>query len=374
MWWNIGSKVKGVSRLALVIVLVIILIGAGLAAYSFMSLPAQTPTTSKVTTLGKLTAFVWEDFTVPEVFNPLTEKYPTLTIENSIFTSQPEMLAKLMGGFKADVVSPCIDFLPRLIEQDMLQPIDPSRLSNWNKLFKSLRDYPEIWRDGKLYMVPTAFGLQAGVTYRKDKIPLIDKWIDIFNPAYKNRVLILNDARIGIVIAAWALNYEDPWNLGSQDLQRIKEFYKEHRDVILKFYESDIEARELLASGDAWIIAGSGPAHSYWLKSEGIEAEFTLPEGKGIGWLCGLSILKTSQNFDGAYLYIDYFISEEPQYYYAYEWLYGPTNEQAFKKLPPEKIAESGIVGPEKLSEVLPLIDPPNLDEWLQVWEEIIAG
>lgn len=368
--------IKGISKLFIIIVLVIVLVVGGVAAYSLMYLvaPTQPSTTSQVTVMGRLVAFVWEDFTVPEVFNPLTEKYPTLTVENSIFTSQPEMFAKLKGGFKADIVSPCIDFLPRLIEQDLLQPINTLKLSNWENLFKGIREYPGIWKEGKLYMVPTAFGLQAGVTYRKDKVPSITKWVDVFNPAYKNRVLILNDARIGIVMAAWALNYEDPWSLTSQDLQRIKEFYREHRDVILKFYESDIEARELLASGDAWIIAGSGPAQFYWLKSEGIEAEFTLPEGKGIGWLCGLSILKTSGNIEAAHLYIDYFISEDPQYYYAYEWLYGPTNEQAFKKLPQEKIAESGIVGPETLTEVLPLIDPPNLDEWLQVWEEIIAG
>lgn len=372
MWRAYCSKMRGVSRLLLVVIIVVILVVSGIAAYSLTQI--QIPATSRVSTSGKLVAFVWEDFTVPEVFDPLAKKYPTLTIENSIFTSQPEMLAKLMGGFKADIVSPCIDFLPRLIEQDLIQPIDPSRLSNWNNLFKSIREYPGIWKNGKLYMVPTAFGLQAGVTYRKDKVSTISSWADIFNPAYKNRVLILNDARIGIVMAAWALGYEYPWNLTSQDLQKIAEFYKEHRDVILKFYESDIEARELLASGDAWIIAGSGPAQSYWLKSEGIEAEFTLPEGKGIGWLCGLSILKTVENIEGAHLYIDYFISEDPQYYYAYEWLYGPTNERVFKKLPKEKLEESGIVGPETLSEVLPLIDPPNLDEWLQIWEKIVAG
>ncbi|MEM0079121.1 MAG: extracellular solute-binding protein [Nitrososphaerota archaeon] len=321
----------------------------------------------------KIIAFVWEDFTVPEVLNPMREKYPQLTVENSIFTSQQEMLAKLKAGFKADIVSPCIDYLPTLIKLDLIQPIDPSKLKNWNNLFKSLREYPEIWRNGKLYMVPTAFGIQAGVTYRKDKIPEIRNWIDIFTFKEK-RVLILKDPRIGIIIGAWALGYDYPWNLTRNDLEKIKQFYKEHKDSILKFYESDIEARELLASGDAWIIAGSGPAQAYWLRSEGIDAEFILPEGKGVGWMCGLSILKTSGNLEAAHTYIDYFISIEPQVYYATEWLYGPSNEEAFKKVPPEKIEESGMVSPEVLSQVLPLIEPENIDEWIEIWEDIIAG
>ncbi|MCS7125793.1 MAG: extracellular solute-binding protein [Aigarchaeota archaeon] len=355
---------SGLSRIILVSIIVIALILVTVLAYSLTTLtrPPQ-----------KLVAFVWEDFTVPEVVNPLREKYPQLTLENSIFTSQQEMLAKLKGGFKADVVSPCIDYLPTLIDLNLLQPIDPSRLKNWDKLFKSLRDYPEIWRDGKLYMIPTAFGIQAGITYRKDKISEIQNWMDIFT-LKERRTLILKDPRIGIAMGAWALGYEYPWNLTRGDLERVKSFYREHRDAILKFYESDIEGRELLASGDAWILAGSGPAQAYWLRSEGIDAEFTLPEGRGIGWLCGLSILKTSNNLEAAYTYIDYFISEEPQLYYANEWLYGPSNAEAFKKVSPEKIIESGMVSPEVLSQVLPLIEPENIDEWIEIWEEIVAG
>lgn len=355
---------RGVSRTVKVLVVAVLVVAAAASAYLVLTPPTRPA--------QRLVAFVWEDFTVPEVMNPLREKYPWLSVENSIFATQPEMLAKLRGGFRADVVSPCIDFLPHLVKLGLIQPIDPSRLKNWNSLFKSLREYPEIWRDGKLYMVPTAFGIQAGITYRKDKVPEIQSWMDIFTQK-ERRVLILKDPRIGIVMAAWALGYDYPWNLTRADLERIKEFYREHKGSILKFFESDIEARELLASGDAWIIAGSGPVQAYWLRSEGIEAEFVLPEGRGVGWLCGLSILKTAENLDGAYAYIDYFISLEPQLYYASEWLYGPSNEEAFKRVPPEKIAESGMVSPEVLSQVLPLIEPENMDEWIEVWEEIIA-
>jgi spermidine/putrescine transport system substrate-binding protein len=322
-------------------------------------------------TIQKLTALVWEDYTVPEVMNPFREKYPNIIVENSIFANQPEMLAKLVGGFKADVVTPCIDFLPRLIDQGLLQPIDYNKLDNWKNLFQSLRQYPEIWRGDKLYMVPESFGVEAGITYRTDKVDPIKNWKDIFDPKYAKRVIIINDPRLGIVIGAWALGYTDVWNLKSEDLQRIKQFYLENKASILKFYTSDIEARGLLASGDAWILAGSGPAQAYWLRSQGIDAKFVLPDGIGIGWLCGISILKGTQQIEAVHKYIDYLISEAPQYYFATEWLYGPTNQEVFKRLPPEKIEESGMIGPEVLSRLVPLTDPENLDEWLKVWEEI---
>ncbi|MDW8084168.1 MAG: extracellular solute-binding protein [Candidatus Caldarchaeum sp.] len=371
-WCN--HRIKAVSKTVVVVAVVLVLAIAGIAALSITNLIPSSTTTAAQTTSMKIVALVWEDYTVPEVLDPLKQKYPNLIVENSIFTSQPEMFAKLRGGFEADIVTPCVDFLPRLIDSGLVQPIDPSKLSNWNKLFKEIREFPSIWRDGKLYLLPETYGIEAGVTYRKDKVSGIEKWSDIFSPQYRNRVIILNDPRLGIVMGAWALGYDDPWKLTSEDLQRIKDFYRNNKDKILKFYSSDLEARELMASGDAWILAGSGPAQAAWLRSENVEAEFVLPEGKGIGWVCGFSLLKTLKDVNAAYIYMDYFISEEPQRYYALEWLYGPVNEVTFRSLPEEWKEETGITGPGALPNVFPLTDPPNLEEWLKTWEEIIAG
>lgn len=360
---------QGISKSAsILLIAIIIVVIVGVSVFLF-SLQSQRPIAS-----GKIVALVWEDYTVKEVLDPLKEKYPNLEVENSIFSSQPEMFAKLVGGFQADVVTPCVDFLPRLIEQNLLQPIDPNRLSNWNNIFNEIREFPGIRYDGKLYLLPETYGIEGGVTYRKDKVTTITKWADIFNPQFAGRIIILNDPRIGIVIGAWALGYQDPWNLSTEDLQKIKDFYLRNKNLILKFYSSDLEARELMASGDAWILAGSGPAQAAWLRREKIDAEFLLPEGKGIGWTCGFSILRSATNIDAVYSYMDYFISEIPQQYYALEWLYGPVNEKVFRSLPAEWFEETGITAPGLLTGVTPLTEPPNLDEWVKIWEEILAG
>jgi len=202
----------------------------------------------------------------------------------------------------------------------------------------------------------------------------IESWADVFNPEYEGRVLMPNDALVVIPIGALILGYDDPWKLTMSDLERIRDFYIEHRNIILKFYDSDVEARELLAAGDAWMIVGSGPAHAYWLRNASIPAKFVLPDGKGFGWLCGLGILKTSKNKEAAHAYIDHFISEEIQFFYASEWLYGPSNENAFVRVPKEKIEQSGMVGPEVLNQLIPFLEPENVDEYLAIYEEILAS
>ncbi|MEM0440621.1 MAG: extracellular solute-binding protein [Candidatus Caldarchaeum sp.] len=369
MLWRSSKSARSKLLLGVVVAAITVVIG-----FVMLFSPLIRQDSSEPQTLLKIVALVWEDYTVREVLDPFKEKYPNIVIESSIFTSQPEMFAKLRGGFTADVVTPCVDFVPRLIENNLIVPIDSSRLSNWPNIFAEIREFPSLYRDGKLYLVPETFGVEAGVTYRKDKVAAINKWSDIFRPEYKGRVIILNDPRLGIVMGAWALGYDDPWKLSSEDLRRIKEFYRQNKDVILKFYSSDLEARELMASGDAWILAGSGPAQAAWLRKENVDAEFVMPEDKGLGWVCGFSILRTAKNLDAIYTYIDYFLSEGPQEYYAKEWLYGPVNQKVFNRLPKEWFEETGVVGPATFSKAYPLTDPPNLEEWLKTWEEIIAG
>lgn len=359
---------RGMSRpastYALIFVALSVAVAIGIAVYSFtVSPPSKQP--------AKIVAFVWEDYTVPEVAENFTRLYPDIIVEYSVFTDQPEMFAKLKAGFRADVISPCVDYIPSLVKWDLIQPIDPSRLKNWNKLFRDVREAPGIWREGKLYMVPTDMGSETSVVYRKDKVEKIESWKDIFRPEYRKRVMIIDDPRLGIVIGAFALGYDYPWNLTREDLEKIKEFYRLHKDIILGFYESDLEARDMLASGEAWIVAGSSPTIAYWLVSEGIEAEYVFPEGKGTSWFCGMSIVKGARNLDAVYTYIDYIISKEVELYFAEEWLYTPSNEEAYREISPE--VRQWMTPPELFEKLIPLTEPANIEEWLEVWEEIVG-
>ncbi|MCS7125792.1 MAG: extracellular solute-binding protein [Aigarchaeota archaeon] len=361
------DEVSGISfpRSIIIVTVIAVVVVAAISAYAILlTQPGKVS--------GKIIAFVWEDYTMPEVADNFTKLYPDIIVEYSIFTDQPEMFTKLKAGFKADVISPCVDYIPSLVKAGLIQPIDPSRLKNWNKLFKDVREYPGIWFDGKLYMVPTDMGSETAVVFRKDKVSFIESWMDVFKPEYKEKILIIDDPRLGIVIGAFALGYEDPWNLSREDLEKIKEFYRERRDLILGFYESDLEVRDMLASGEAWIAAGPSPTIAYWLISEGIDAGFTFPEGKGTSWFCGMSIVKDAQNLDAVYTYIDYIISKEVELYFAEEWLYSPSNEEAYMEISPE--VRGWLTSPELFQKLIPLTEPPNIDEWLEVWEEIVGG
>ena len=82
---------------------------------------------------GPATLFQWQDYVAPAFYADYEKTYgekPATTI----FADEDEALSKMRAGFKPDVIGPCLYSLPRWKEAGLLQPIDTSKLKNWNKL------------------------------------------------------------------------------------------------------------------------------------------------------------------------------------------------------------------------------------------------
>src|SRR5687767_5815256 len=87
--------------------------------------------------------FQWESYMDP----PFLAEYVAARSEEpmvAIFADEDEAFAKMRAGYVPDVMGPCYYEFPRWQEAGLLQPIDTTRLSNWNKIAPSLRALPGI--------------------------------------------------------------------------------------------------------------------------------------------------------------------------------------------------------------------------------------
>src|SRR5262244_3838181 len=104
------------------------------------------------------TLFQWEDYMDPPFLAAYRKTYgeaPSV----SIFADEDEAFAKMRAGFKPDVMGPCYYEFPRWQEAGLLQPIDTSKLKNWNKISPTLRALPGISAgQGKVWFVPHYWG------------------------------------------------------------------------------------------------------------------------------------------------------------------------------------------------------------------------
>ena len=158
---------------------------------------------------GTLRVFAYEDSVTPEMIDPVLEDNPGLKIETATFDSNEEAAAKLAGGFEADVVEICLDEMEPLVKQDLLRPIDPKGITDWDEL--EFTDAEGIVLDGKTYGVPLSAGLE-GLVYNSEEVPEgIDQLADLFDPQFAGRSTIHGSYALpAIAEAALALGIEDP--------------------------------------------------------------------------------------------------------------------------------------------------------------------
>jgi spermidine/putrescine transport system substrate-binding protein len=113
---------------------------------------------------------------------------PFAGLETAIYADEDEAFAKMRAGFKPDVMGPCYYEFPRWQDAQLLQPIDTTKLKNWNKISPALRDLPGMAAGpGKVWFVPHYWG-NTSITYRTDLAPEYvrhQSWNILFDPKYR---------------------------------------------------------------------------------------------------------------------------------------------------------------------------------------------
>src|ERR1700743_3243710 len=92
---------------------------------------------------GPVTLSQWQDFMEPPFLADYEKAYgekPAITI----FADEDEAFSKMRAGFRPDVMGPCYYEFPRWKQAGLIQPIDTSKLKNWNKISPTLRNLPGI--------------------------------------------------------------------------------------------------------------------------------------------------------------------------------------------------------------------------------------
>ena len=250
-------------------------------------------------------------------------------------------------------------------------------IPNMMDLAPASRD-PKIWSDFGL--PPWTYGWT--LLYRTDRIDeaaakAVDSWEVIFDEKYKRRI-------------GWPnINWGNGWGLltlamlsnsgtiesgkphdagpGWTNLERLK-------PQVLKFYDNDGEAEQLLRSGDTWITIRSTFENSLFRqKGVPVNAWTGLKEG-----MCAtneaISMIRTGDKAreDLSAEYLNHALSVEAQEKFA-TFFFTPINPKA--KLPPSVAAE--LLTVEEVAQMNHfdwLWMGEMLDPWTEQWNKALAG
>ena len=211
------------------------------------------------------------------------------------------------GGVNYDVIVPSDYMISQLIEEDMLQELDYSKIPNFEKIdarFKNLSYDPE-----NLYTVPYTWGT-LGIIYNTTMVDEpITSWDVMFSDQYKGNVMLIDNSRDAFGMALYSLGY----SVNTTDEAQIREAYELVADAWNRgVYQGRVmdEIFQLMEGGNA-AVATYYAGDFLSMHEVNPDLAYCVPE-EGSNWFVdAMCILKDAKNVEEAHEWINFMASTE---------------------------------------------------------------
>ena len=260
---------------------------------------------------NQLRLLVWEGYAEQDWVEEFKKKFEA-DVQVVYLASDDEMWTKIKGsdGADFDLVSVSTSGVGKFVDNGLFKPIDTSKLPNLkNQLpqFQDLTKISGIARDGNVYGVPFAFG-SIGLIYDKDRVnPPPTSWNVLWDPQYKQKVIVSDTSEVGISMVAMSLGIQTPYNLSDEQLAQVKERLSALRGNMLSYYSSSDESLQVYEAGNVDLIFtpwGEQAAGAF--RKAGHNVGYAIPDEGASGWIDVWAMTKGVQNVDLALAWINF--------------------------------------------------------------------
>jgi putative spermidine/putrescine transport system substrate-binding protein/spermidine/putrescine transport system substrate-binding protein len=296
-----------------------------------------------------LSALVWEGYTDESFTKVFLEKYGA-EVKGTYVGGMDEFFAKVKAGGAAsyDLVALSSNLPKRMIDSDLVQPIDLKNVPNYNDIFEFFRKLDYNKKDGQVYGVNYTWGPDP-VTYRTDVFTSCPPW-DIFkDPKYKGKLSVPGEDNTAVFQAGILLG-TDPYTMDKAKLEEAKKLLIQWRPQIRAFWSTAGELTNLIANKEV-VASISWPIITLDLKKQGIPVAECIPDPGTSGWIDQWMVVKGTKNKDMAEKWINFAISPEGQYAVFKVTNYFIVNPKAAPLMTPDEKAFTHIDDPNYIVE-----------------------
>lgn len=233
-----------------------------------------------------------------------------VTVNYSTFASNEDMYSKISSGAVSyDVVIPSDYMIARMMEENLLLPLNYDNIPNYKNIddsFKGLYFDPEA-----KYTVPYTYGM-VGVIYDANTVDSEDAkgWDLMWNDKYEGRILQFNNSRDAFGSAMYKLGI-DVNTTDKAHWDRAHDELLKQRPLVYSYVMDEIY--NMMESGEAAI--GAYYAGDYFTmrdaQAEHVDLRFYYPEPTNL-YVDAMCIPTCAQNKELAEIFINYMLSEEP--------------------------------------------------------------
>ena len=286
-----------------------------------------------------INVLTWEGYTDPSFISKFEEQ-SGCKVNATYVGSNDDFAPKLMaGGGVYDLITPSIDTTKLMIDLGFVEPLDTSKLVNWDNIYPKFRALDGIQKDGSYYGMPYAWGAIAFM-YRDDAFKTPPTSIaDLWREDLKGKISLWDD-KSAIYVAARKNGDMNIYALSDEQIDRAKKALIEQKPLVRKYWATAGELVDLYKAGEVVISNTWAGYQSNLLKAEGIKVTEFIPKEGAEGWLDSWMVVKGTPNKECVYKFLNMQSSELGQCGVANVNGYSATNPVAAKAcMTPEQYA-----------------------------------
>ena len=245
------------------------------------------------------------------------------------------------GGTTYDVIVPSDYMVARLIEEDMLEPLDFNKIPNYQYIDNQFKN--QSFDPQNTYSVPYTWGT-VGIIYNKKYVKKeVTGWDILWDKDYAGKILMFDNPRDSFAIAekrlGYSLNTTNP-----TELQAAADLLKGQKPLVQSYVMDQIF--DAMEREEAW-IAPYYAGDYLMMAEENQDLAFCFPKEGFNVFIDALCIPKGCQNKEAAEAYINFLCNPEICGQNL-EYLGYSTPSTASKEYMDEEVSSSPIAYPNK--------------------------
>lgn len=229
-----------------------------------------------------------------------------IKVNYTTFDSNETMYTRLKsGGTNYDVIIPSDYMIGRLIEEDMLAPLNLDNIPNYQYIDESFRN--QTYDPKNLYSVPYTWGTVGLIYNTKYVTDPVSSWNLMWDKKFTGKTLMFDNPRDSFAIAELLLGYSI--NTENQDeLRAVTEALKQQKPVMQSYVMDQIF--DSMVNEEAWI--GAYYAGDFLtMQAENESLAFCFPDEGFNMFIDAMCIPKNAANKEAAEAYINFLCSPE---------------------------------------------------------------
>lgn len=247
----------------------------------------------------------WGEYIDKEVLDEFTRE-TGIKVNYETFVTNEDMYLKIkQGGSNYDIVVPSDYMIEKMIKENMLEPIDKNKLSNYKNIDSKFLN--KSYDPESKYSIPLYWGT-LGILYNKNLVDgEITSWADLWNEKHKDKIIMLDSSRDSLAAAL----LKNGFSMNSRNKEELeiakKDLIKQKKSILA--YLVDETKDNMLAENAAIAVMYSGDATE--LLNADKKFKYVKPkEGTNL-WFDSMVILKNSKNKENAHKLINFLIKKE---------------------------------------------------------------